>query len=35
MNEKKIIKINKTKNWFFEKINTVDKPLDKLIMKKE
>ena len=30
-----IVMINKTKNWFFEKINTVDKPLDKLIMKKE
>ena len=22
-----IVKINKTKNWFFEKINKIDKPL--------
>ena len=29
-----IIKINKTKNWFFEKINKVDKPLVRLIKKK-
>ena len=30
MNEievKKIAKINKTKSWFFEKINKIDKPL--------
>ena len=33
---KKIIeKINETKSWFFEKINKIDKPLDKLIKKKE
>ena len=33
---KKIIaKINKTKNWFFEKINKVDKPLARLIKKKK
>ena len=30
-----IIKINKTKSWFFEKINKVDKPLSSLIKKKE
>ena len=27
-------KINKTKSWFFEKINTIDKPLARLIKKK-
>ena len=29
-----IVKINKTKSWFFEKINKVDKPLARLIKKK-
>ena len=29
-----IAKINKTKIWFFEKINKVDKPLARLIKKK-
>ena len=29
-----IVKINKTKSWFFEKINKTDKPLARL-MKKE
>ena len=29
-----IIKINKTKSWFFEKINKIDKHLARLIMKK-
>ena len=29
-----IIKINKTKSWFFEKINKIDKPLVRLIKKK-
>ena len=29
-----IAKINKTKSWFFEKINKIDKPLDRLITKK-
>ena len=29
-----IIKINKTKTWFFEKINKTDKPLARLIKKK-
>ena len=31
---KTIAKINKTKSWFFEKINKVDKPLARLIKKK-
>ena len=26
-----ILKINKTKSWFFEKINKIDKPLARLI----
>ena len=38
MNDKEmketIAKINKTKIWFFEKINKIDKPLARLIMKK-
>ena len=29
-----IAKINKTKSWFFEKINTIDKPLARLLKKK-
>ena len=29
-----IAKINKVKRWFFEKINKIDKPLDRLIRKK-
>ena len=28
-----IVKINKTKSWFFEKINKIDKPLPRLIKK--
>ena len=32
--KKTIAKINKTKRWFFEKINKIDKPLDRLIKKK-
>ena len=28
-----IAKINKAKSWFFEKINKIDKPLDRLIKK--
>ena len=28
-----IIKINKIKSWFFEKLNKIDKPLAKLIKK--
>ena len=30
-----IVKINKTRGWFFEKINNIDKPLAILIKKKE
>ena len=30
-----IVKINKTKSWFFEKINKIDKPLSRLIKKKK
>ena len=29
-----IVKINKTKSWFFEKVNKIDKPLARLIKKK-
>ena len=29
-----IVKTNKTKSWFFEKINKTDKPLARLIKKK-
>ena len=29
-----IAKTNKTKSWFFEKINKIDKPLVRLIKKK-
>ena len=29
-----IVKINKTKSWFFEKINKIDKPLARLNKKK-
>ena len=29
-----VVKINKTKNWFFEKINKSDQPLARLIKKK-
>ena len=31
---KQTVKINKTKSWFFEKINKIDKPLARLIKKK-
>ena len=30
-----IVKINRTKSWFFEKINKIDKPLARLIKKKQ
>ena len=33
-NEETIAKINKTKSWFSEKINKIDKPLGRLIKKK-
>ena len=29
-----IVKVNKTKSWFFDKINKIDKPLARLIKKK-
>ena len=29
-----VVKINRTKTWFFEKINKIDKPLARLIKKK-
>ena len=29
-----IVKMNKTKSWFFEKINKIDNPLARLIKKK-
>ena len=32
--KKTMAKINKTKSWFFEKINKIDKPLHRLIKKK-
>ena len=32
--KEKIAKISKTKNWFFKKINKIDKPLARLIKKK-
>ena len=39
INEKEMketaIKINKTKSWFFEKMNKIDKPLARLIKKKK
>ena len=28
-------KINKTKSWFFEKMNKIEKPLAKLVKKKK
>ena len=30
-----IAEINKTKSWFFEKVNKIDKPLARLIRKKK
>ena len=30
-----IVKINKTKSWFFEKINKIEKPLARLTKKKK
>ena len=33
--KKTIAKINKTKSWFFEKINKIDKPFARFKMKKE
>ena len=33
--KKTIVKIKKTRSWFFEKINKIDKPLARLIKKKK
>ena len=33
--KKKIQKTNETKSWFFEKINKIDKPSTRFLMKKE
>jgi len=33
--KKTIVKINKTKSWFFEKINKIDKPLARFTKKKK
>ena len=33
--KKTVTKVNKTKSCFFQKINTIDKPLDRLIKKKK
>ena len=33
--KKTVTKINKTKSWFFEEINKIDKPLARLIKKKK
>ena len=30
-----IVKVSKTKSWFFEKINKIDKPLTRLIKRKK
>ena len=30
-----IVKTNKTKSWFFEKVNKINKPLARLIKKKK
>ena len=32
--KERIVKMNKTKSWFFEKINKIDKPLARLIKNK-
>ena len=34
LEKEKILKINKTKSWLFEKISKIDKPLARLIKKK-
>ena len=33
--ERTILRINESRSWFFEKINKMDKPLSRLIRKKE
>ena len=32
--KRKILRINESRSWFFEKINKIDKPLGRLIKKK-
>ena len=32
--ERTILRINKSRSWFFEKINKIDKPLSRLIKRK-
>ena len=33
-NKRTIVRINESRNWFFEKINKIDKPLTRLIQRK-
>ena len=33
--KKTIVKMNKTKSWFFEKINKIDKPIARFKKKRE
>ena len=33
--KERMVKINKTKSWFFEKINKIDKPLARFIKEKK
>ena len=33
--KEKLVKINKIKSWFYEKINKIDKPTARIIKKKE
>ena len=33
--KERIVKMNKTKSWFFEKINKIDKPLARFIKEKK
>ena len=32
--KEKVVKVNKNKSWFFEKINKIDQPLGRLMKKK-
>ena len=34
-NKSSIVRINKSRSWFFEKINKIDNPLSKLMKKKK
>ena len=33
--KEKIVKVNKNKSWFFEKINKIDEPLGRFMKKKD